>query len=89
MAKVRVELNSPGMRQLLNSGGVARAMRSRAEKAASAARARAPFVSGAYASSINVREARTDRAVARVHADVPYATIVEARHGTLNGSLGG
>lgn len=85
----RVTLNSPGMHTMLNSAGMAAAMRARAERAAAAARQSAPRVTGAYAASINVRGATTDRAVARVHADVPYAVDVEASHGTLNRSLGG
>jgi len=89
MARVKVNLDSNGMRELLNRGETAEAMRDVAEDVASRARADAPVRTGEYRSSIEVVVERTDRAVARVLADVPYAAEVEADRGTLNRALGG
>ena len=58
-----------------------------AEKRAETARANAPVASGAYRDSIHVETDHTDRMVKRVVADVDYALVVEAEHGTLARSL--
>jgi hypothetical protein len=82
-----VRLNGAGIRELLHSDGVRRMLRSRAERSAAAARASAPIKTGAYRDSIRVLDATTDRAVARVAAEVPYAMVVEAKTGNLSRSL--
>ena len=85
---MRVKLISRGMRGLLNDDGVARDLAARAERVASAARATAPVKTGAYRASITVTADRTDRAVARVGAGVPYALAIEAGTGNLARSIG-
>lgn len=87
MARARVKLNSAGMAALLSDPGVGRDLQARAEAVAEAARASAPVETGGYRDSIHVEAAHTDRVVARVVADVPYATQVEASHGTLTAAL--
>lgn len=87
MARARVKLIDSGMRALLSDPGVAADLASRAESVAEAARASAPVETGAYRDSIHVEADHTDRVVARVVADVPYATRVEAGHGTLTSAL--
>lgn len=83
----RVELNSAGMRAMLNSPGIAAAMMARATRVRDVARGLAPVESGRYRASITVYAARTDRAVARVGSHVPYAAAVEADHGVLQRAL--
>lgn len=87
MARTRVTLNHAGMAELLKSAGVRAEMTRRAESVASAARSRAPVESGTYRDSIHVEQATTDRAVARVVADAPYALLVEANTRTLGSSI--
>lgn len=88
MARTKIRMNSSGMRAFLRSAAVGSALRPPAERIASAARASAPVETGAYRDSIHVESATTDRVVARVVADVPYARVVEARTGTLARALG-
>jgi hypothetical protein len=83
----RVVLNGRGMRRLLRSEAVRVMLRSRAERVAVEAKSIAPVRTGAYRDSIHVEDATTDRAVARVVADVPYAVVLEARTRTLGASL--
>lgn len=83
----RVDLDPAGMADLLKSSDVAAEMRRRADKALAAAQADAPVVSGAYRNSLTVEDAVTDRAGARVIADVPYANRVEAKNGVLAKAL--
>lgn len=87
MARTRVELNSAGVRELLNDSGVRAELERRAERVAAAARATAPVATGAYRDSIHVTTGRTDRAEARVVAPVPHAMLVEAKTGNLARSL--
>lgn len=87
MAKVKVTLRPDGMKALLNDPGVAAEVHRRAEAVAARARASAPVASGAYRDSIHVQDARTDRAVARVVASVPYALLVESKTGNLTRAL--
>lgn len=87
MPATRVKLNHPGMRELLHSAGVRADMDRRARVVAAAARSTAPVVSGAYRASITVTDDTTDRAVARVFADIYYALSVEAGHRTLGRAL--
>ena len=83
MARVRVRLNSPGVRQLLRDDGVREFLRAQARKVAAAARESAPVDTGAYRDSIHVEDATTDRAVARVVADDWKAMLIESRTGNL------
>lgn len=83
----RVRINGKGVQELLASSGVRRHLRGRAERVLSVAKGSAPVESGAYAASLHVEDAVTDRPVSRVVADVPYATSVESRHRTLGSAL--
>lgn len=83
MGKAKVELNSAGVRALLNDGGVRAELARRADAVEAAALASAPVVTGAYRESIQRVSATTDRAVERVVADAPHALGVEARTGNL------
>lgn len=86
--KTRVELDSGGIRELLQSEGVAGYLRERAGAVASAARAGAPVKSGAYRDSIAVRVVpRKDRTVVQVEVTVPYGALIEARTGNLARAL--
>jgi hypothetical protein len=73
--------------EILNSNEVRDLCTTRAERALSAARSAAPVDSGAYRASLRLEQATTDRAVARVVADVDYAMVVEARTGNLARAL--
>lgn len=88
MAKrVRVKLNSPGVKALLNDKGVAEFLRSRAERVESAAEASAPVDTGTYRAAIHTEEVRTDRVTVRVVADADHALLVESRTGNLAKAL--
>lgn len=89
MAKARIKLNSAGIQSYLDGGGGVDAMlQAEAETRAERARANAPVGdTGNYRDSIHVETDHTDRMVKRVVADVPYAMVVEANHGTMARSL--
>lgn len=80
--------NSAGWSKVLRGRGAQDATDTAAELAAARARAAAPVNTGAYRDSIHVVEAPTpNRARSEVRADVPHATLVEARDNTLGRSL--
>lgn len=83
----KVELHHSAIGDMLQGAGVRADMLARAERAAEAARAAAPVVSGTYRDSIEAYTVTTDRAVGRVGSSVPYAGTVEANHGTLSRAL--
>lgn len=83
MAKPRFDHDYAGVGQMLRGAGVAEEVRARAEAVASRARSTAPVTSGAYRDSIRVETDITDRVVAHVVADVPYALVVEFATGNL------
>lgn len=87
MPRPRVTLNSVGVAELLHAPGVRAMLTAKAESVAGRARAISPVDTGAYAASIHVVQATTDRAVVRVAASVPYALGVESRTGTLARAL--
>ena len=87
MAKVRIQLNSPGMKDLLNDPGVREFLRGEAGKVLAAAQANAPVKTGAYRDSLTVWDATTDRAVVRVGSAAPHAHLVEARTGNLSRAI--
>lgn len=86
MARARVVLNSAGIRQLLNSRGVASEMHRRAVPVLQAAIG-APDDSGDYEASLRIVDDRTDRARSRVVAEVSYAVAREVRDRTLGRAL--
>lgn len=86
MARVRVRLNSAGVRELLNSGGVARMLHDRAEPVLQQAVA-AKDITYEYERSLHIVDDHTDRARSRVVADVDYALAREARDRTLGRAL--
>lgn len=88
MARTNVKLNSRGVQRLLDGdGGVRELLHSKAEPVLSAAQADPHDASGDYEASLHIEEARTDRLVVRVVADVPYAMVVEANYGVLARAL--
>lgn len=88
MPKPKLKMNYKGMGALLKGAPASAALASRMQRALSAAQASAPVVSGNYKASLHIEQDTTDRAVARVVADVPYALIVEAETGNLARALG-
>ena len=85
---VRVKINyGRPFAEILNSGEVRDLCTDRAERALAAAQAAAPVASGTYKASLHVEQATTDRAVARVVADVDYAMVVESKTGNLARAL--
>lgn len=88
MARVRVQLDHAGMRDLL-TGPIARAVvEGKAERAAARARDIAPVDTGAYRNSIHVEVVQhRSRVVARVVAGTDHALVVEASHRTLGRSV--
>lgn len=88
MALKGFKLNSSGIQSYLDGDhGVESMLEAEAEERADRARLNAPVASGAYRDSIHVETDHTDRMVKRVVADVPYAMVVEANHGTMARSL--
>jgi hypothetical protein len=84
MAKVRIKLNSPGMKDLLNDPGVREFLHGLADEVLATAQATAPVVTGEYRDSLTVWDATTDRAVVRVGTDAPHGYLVESRTGNLS-----
>lgn len=84
--RVKINYGRP-FAEILNSREVRDLCTTRAERALSAARSGAPVDSGTYRASLRLEQATTDRAVARVVADVDYAMVVEARTGNLARAL--
>lgn len=84
---VRVKLNSAGVKELLNSSGVRSVVTEEAQQVLARAQASAPVASGEYRNSLQVVQATTDRAVARVVSTAPHGMIVEANTGNLAQSL--
>jgi hypothetical protein len=82
-----VKLNHPGIGEVLQSAAVRAILTDEANEVLRRAQANAPVASGAYRASLHVEQDTTDRAVARVIADVPYAMVVEADTGNLARSL--
>lgn len=87
MPNVRIQLNSAGMRELLQSAGVRADLRGRGERVLAAAQASAPVASGEYRASLHIEETTTDRAAVRVVSDSDHALEVEARTGNLSRAL--
>lgn len=85
---MKIVMHRQGFTELLKSSGVRSHLRDRGERVAQSARASAPVESGHYRGSIRteVEDHRT-RSVAHVHADAPYALVVEANTGNLARSL--
>ena len=79
---------SAGMAELLKSDGVRELVTTRAESVLRAAVASAPVASGEYRESLEIVQATTDRAVARVITTAPHGMIVEANTGNLARALG-
>src|SRR5688572_3105198 len=86
VAQVRVVLYRNGMRELLDSTGVARMLHGKAEPVLAAAVA-ASDVTGEYERSLEIQAVHTDRVTMRVVADVPYALAREAQDRTLGRAL--
>ncbi|QCB93301.1 hypothetical protein [Cellulomonas shaoxiangyii] len=89
MARPKIKLNSPGMRDVLNSAGVRAALREEARPILAEAQRIAPEDTGAYKASLRIVDATTDRAVVRVVATDRKALVIEARSGVLSRSAKG
>lgn len=87
MARTKVKLNSAGMKELLNSGGVRADLTERAERVLSAARADPHDDTGAYEQGLQIEQATTDRAVVRVVSTDYKGHILESRFGILTRAL--
>lgn len=86
MGRVRVKLHSAGMRELLQSSGVAAVVDRAAQPVADAARA---DPNPAYTATIRVTtHTSPDRVSARVGAAPGIGPAVEAKRGTLARALG-
>jgi hypothetical protein len=83
VARVRVELISPGMADLLHDPGVRAELTRRAGPVLSAAQSSAPVVSGAHRDSGHIEQHTTDRAVVRVVFDSDHSALVEANTGHI------
>jgi hypothetical protein len=83
MAKMRVNLDHPGMAAMLKSAPVRAELNRRAQRALAAAQSSAPVDTGAYRASLHIEQDTTDRAVVRVVADDPKSVFVEADTGNL------
>ena len=88
MARVQVQLNHSGMASLLKDPGVQADLMARMENVLAAAKASAPFVTGAHRDSghIEAHEGPT-RVSARVVFDSDHSLEVEARTGHIGRSL--
>lgn len=86
-ARVRVELISAGMRELVNDPGVRRHLEKRGRKVLDAAREDAPVASGDFRDSLRLISTTTDRVSVRIGSDDPAVMFVEASTGLLARSL--
>lgn len=89
MALTRVTLNRRGIREVLRSEGVRKALRGASAGVLAEAQATAPVETGAYRDGLTTWDDTTDRAVVRVGSTVPYAAVVEASTGNLVRAAGG
>lgn len=90
MAATRITLNHREIQTYLDGGhGVEAMLEQHAGRALAAAQADAQGfeVTGGYHDSLHVETEHTDRMVKRVVADVDYALVVEANHGTLSRAM--
>lgn len=87
MARVRVQLNSAGMAQLLNDDGVRAMLTGRMQAVLDVAQATAPVASGAHRASGHIEQDTTDRAAVRVVFDSDHSLLVEARTGHIARAL--
>lgn len=88
MLKTEVSLIHSGMSELLHDPGVGGELERRMQRALVEAEASAPVVSGTYRDRLKVETVQhPSRVVVRLVADVDYAMIVEAAHGTLSRAL--
>lgn len=91
--KVKVVLKLDGLRGLTYQGDMSSMLWRKAQAVAGVARAKAPVESGRYKASFRTAFADTDRNVARVYNDAPYAVTVEyggsesAKNRTLGNAL--
>lgn len=88
MARTKVVLHSPGMKELLNDDGVRAFLTARMQSVLAEARATAPVVTGAHRNSLHIEQDTTDRAVVRVVADSDHSLVVEAKTGHMARALG-
>jgi len=87
MAKVKVKLNSPGMKSLLNDADVRDELTTRMERALATAKANAPVQTGNYRDGLELVQDSTDRVVVRVVGRAPHSHLVESRTGNLAKAL--
>ena len=87
MGKVKVKLNSPGMKSLLNDADVRDDLTTRMERVLATAKANAPVRSGNYRDGLEVVQDSTDRVVVRIVGRAPHSHLIESRTGNLARAL--
>jgi hypothetical protein len=87
MGKARIELDHPGIGEMLKSSDVRAELTRRATRMLDAARASAPVDTGAYKAGLHLQQDTTDRAVVRVVADDAKSAIIEARQRILGSAI--
>lgn len=92
MGRVKVTLNLPGVKSMLNDAGVRAELTKRMERVESAAKAAAPYdpkrkEGQHYRDSIEVVQDSTDRVAVRVIARAEHSMILESRTGNLSRAL--
>lgn len=83
----RIELKSPGVKELLNSASVRSFLTARAQPVLAAAKADPHDDTGAYEAGLRIEQATTDRAVVRVVSGDFKGHILEAKYGILARAL--
>lgn len=87
MARIRIEVNKAGIRELLNSSELRADLTRRMQRVEAEAKATAPVESGEHRDSIHIEQDTTDRAVVRVVADAPHSFWVAVKTGHLARAL--
>lgn len=84
----KVTINNDEIQSYLDGDhGVEQLLEAAGNRVLAAAKATAPVKTGAYRNSLHLTTEHTDRMVVRVGSDLPYAPMVQARHGNLSRAL--
>lgn len=88
MARSGLTINHSEIQSYLDGEhGIGEMLDGLAQDVLHAAYSGAPEVTGEYKDNLHIETVHTDRMVKRVVADVEYALVVEANHGTLSRAL--
>lgn len=88
MARMRFQLISSGMREVLNFPGTRAVLTGPAARVLSACQSNPPIDTGEYSQSFKLVSDSTDRAVERVINTADHAMLVEAKTGHMARALG-